>query len=115
MLHDTIFCLRKFALRLPWVQINCLLARHLSLWDSPSPLTNGQGFGGCPERKCAMPRLTLLLLTLALLVSNTPPGYSALRFTVGLLSSDSGWEMDPNGSTSPEPSPDSGWAMDPDG
>jgi hypothetical protein len=62
-----------------------------------------------------MPRLTLLFLTFSLLISNTPPGYSALRFAVDLFSSDSGWETEPNGPPSSEPSPDSGWAMDPDG
>lgn len=62
-----------------------------------------------------MPCLPLLLLILGLLAPHTPSGV-ILRSAVDLLSSDSGWEMDPNGSPAlAEPSPDSGWAMDPDG
>ncbi|MFL6198464.1 MAG: hypothetical protein ACJ76J_04780, partial [Thermoanaerobaculia bacterium] len=68
-----------------------------------------------PRKEAAMPRLALLLLTLALLAPHTPTGV-ILRCAVDLLSSDSGWERDPNGPpTLAEPSPDSGWAMDPDG
>ncbi|HWM89637.1 MAG TPA: hypothetical protein VN493_02605 [Thermoanaerobaculia bacterium] len=63
-----------------------------------------------------MPRLTLLLLTLGLLVTPTPAGNGIPQFAADLLSSDSSWEYDPNGlPTSAEESPDSGWEMDPDG
>ncbi len=62
-----------------------------------------------------MPRLTLLLLTLALLAPHTPAGV-ILSSAIDLLSSDSGWESDPVGSpASSEPSSDSGWEMDPNG
>ena len=63
-----------------------------------------------------MPRLTLLLLLLALLA--TPTANGVVPFAATLLSSDRGWEMDPDGaptSTSSEESPDSGWEMDPNG
>jgi hypothetical protein len=63
-----------------------------------------------------MPRLTLLLLTVGLLSAYTHAGGGVLRLAADLLSSDSGWEMDPDGSPTPsEPSSDRGWEMDPNG
>ena len=62
-----------------------------------------------------MPRLAFFLLTLGLLAPHTPAGV-ILRSAADLLSSDSGWEIDPNGSPRPsEPSPDRGFEMDPNG
>ena len=62
-----------------------------------------------------MPRITLLLLILGLLAPHTPTGV-VLRSVADLLSSDRGWEIDPNGSpASSEPTPDSGWEIDPNG
>ena len=61
-----------------------------------------------------MPRLTLLLI-LSLLAPHTLNG-GALNSLVDLLTSNSGWEIDPNGSpTSPDPSGDRGWEIDPNG
>lgn len=55
-----------------------------------------------------------LLLILGLLPPHTPAGI-ILRSVADLLSSDSGWEMDPNGSPPSDPSSDRGWEMDPNG
>ena len=61
-----------------------------------------------------MPRLTLLLI-LGLLVSQTPAGV-VLHSVADLLSSNSGWEFDPNGSPTPsDPEGDRGWEIDPNG
>lgn len=63
-----------------------------------------------------MPRLTLLLLLLSLLALPNRVGNGALPVVAALLSSDSGWEHDPNGSlASSDESPDRGWEMDPNG
>ncbi len=61
-----------------------------------------------------MPRLALFLLTLSLLAPHTPAGV-VLRSVADLLSSDSGWEMGPDGPTSSESDPDRGWEIDPNG
>lgn len=54
-----------------------------------------------------MPRLAFFLLILGLLAAQIPASSPA---------TDSGWAIDPDGSTSSsEERPDSGWAIDPNG
>ncbi len=69
-----------------------------------------------------MPRLVFFLLTLGLLAAHTPIGVAILQAALSSEppatgeSPESGWGMDPDGSTSSsEESPDSGWEMDPNG
>lgn len=52
-----------------------------------------------------MPRLAFFLLILGLLAAQITPNTTA----------DSGWAIDPDGSTFSEERPDSGWAIDPNG
>ena len=66
-----------------------------------------------------MPRLVFFLLTLGLLAAQTPTPIilqAALSSEPPEESPQSGWGMDPDGSTtSSEERPDSGWEMDPNG
>lgn len=70
-----------------------------------------------------MPRFVYFLLTLGLLAvaSQTPTGSAILEAALseppaGNPTTDSGWEIDPDGSTSSsEERPDSGWEIDPNG
>lgn len=71
-----------------------------------------------------MPRLVFFLLTLSLLAAaaQTSTGSAIVEVAlaseppVGNSTTDSGWAIDPDGSTSSsEERPDSGWAIDPNG
>lgn len=69
-----------------------------------------------------MPRLVFFLLILGLLATQTPTGSAILQATlssespVGSPTTDSGWEIDPDGVTSSaEERPDSRWEIDPNG
>ena len=69
-----------------------------------------------------MPRFVLFLLILGLLAAQTPTVSAILEAALsseppaGTSTTASGWEIDPDGSTSsPQERPDSGWAIDPNG